>query len=435
MELEYEILKDPVHGYVKLYDHEKKIVDTPIFQRLRRIKQLSVADYVYPGAVHTRFSHCLGVMHVAGVFTETLLQKIPDISQTEREKYFYLMRLWGLSHDLGHGPFSHLFDDEILVSRNKDHETLGAKIVKEDPSIAGIKFPCDISAEQLSSIMTSQEDWPLKEPLGKTGVSEQIFKYVCTGAFSADIIDYLLRDSLFTGAGYGDVDWQRLVFLSHPVGNRVLLEPKAEDAFDSFLLARLFMFSTVYYHRTVRAFAKIAGWFLRDLDTVGFFKEYIDDSKAYSRLDESILVPKMAEGTSKFGLALLERKSPYSTIDEMPLNITEPDQAQYLDGEIMTKAVRDAMGTSAANLPEESFFVDTPKIELNPMLYEQKIGFRGRESNEEPRDRDIRLTRWGVLSPAVGVARLYIHDDQASLVKTIRDAFRNPIKKKPHVHM
>jgi len=77
MEETHEILKDPVHGYIKLYTHEKAIMDKPIFQRLRNVKQLTGADYAYPGAVHTRFSHSVGVMHVAGIFAEALLSKIP----------------------------------------------------------------------------------------------------------------------------------------------------------------------------------------------------------------------------------------------------------------------------------------------------------------------------------------------------------------------
>jgi HD superfamily phosphohydrolase len=158
-EPDHEILKDPIYGYIKLYEHEKQIVDTPVFQRLRRTKQLSVVDYVYPGAVHTRFSHSLGVMHVAGVFTQQLLGRAEGISTGEQERCYYLMRLWGLVHDIGHGPFSHLFDEEILATQNSTHEIKGSEIVEQHPDISRVRLPAGITVELLSDMMQSMEEW------------------------------------------------------------------------------------------------------------------------------------------------------------------------------------------------------------------------------------------------------------------------------------
>jgi HD superfamily phosphohydrolase len=424
MEESHEILKDPVHGYIRLYNHEREIIDTPIFQRLRHVKQLTAVDYAYPGAVHTRFSHSIGVMHVAGVFAERLLEKIPKLSQSQRQHYYYLMRLWGLVHDIGHGPFSHLFDDIVLGPRESSHETVGAKIVKTDPDVTRIKLPWGITNSELSSIIQSDEEWPLTEQLGNGPTTARIFRYVCTGAYSADIIDYLLRDSLFTGAGYGAIDWQRLIGLSQPEKNRVVLSYKAEDAFDSFLLARLFMFSTVYYHRTVRAFTKVAAWFLRDLEQrePPFFDEYVDnDYERYSQLSDPTLIPEMLSGESQFGKMLIHRKSPYSTVDEISLPIISLAQTEYLDADIMTRAVSEA---SRLSLPPEAFFVDTPKIQFNPMLREQKIHIK--DVDGKIRERNVRETRWGALSMQMSVARLYIHDAHAKHASRLKRAFRKP---------
>jgi HD superfamily phosphohydrolase len=433
MEMPHEILKDPVHGYIKLYPHEKAIIDTPIFQRLRNVKQLTAVDYAYPGAVHTRFSHSIGVMHVAGIFAERLLEKIPGLPQREREHYYYLMRLWGLVHDIGHGPYSHLFDEIVLGPRATSHETLGARIVKTHPDISEIKFPSHITNSDLASIMQSDEDWPMTQQLGQGPTTARIFKHICTGAYSADIIDYLLRDSLFTGAGYGAIDWQRLIGLSQPERNRVVLSYKAVDAFDSFLLARLFMFTTVYYHRTVRAFAKIAGWFLRDLDgrEPSFFEKYLGkDYEAYSELSEATLIPEMIVGESRFGKMLALRMSPYSTVDEMPLAITDLAQSEYLDAEKMTNAVSEATGL---NLPQEAFFVDTPKIQFNPMFPEQKVYFK--QVDGKISERNVRETRWGTLSLQMGVARLYIHDEHTKYANRLRRAFRKPRRSQtPRTH-
>jgi hypothetical protein len=431
MEPSHEILKDPVHGYIKLYDYERKIVDTPIFQRLRRIKQLTVVDYAYPGAVHTRFSHSLGVMHVAGVFTQELMDKIPGISPDERQKYYYLMRLWGLVHDIGHGPFSHLFDDEVLGRLKLDHETLGARIVSEYPRISNIQLPEGISVESLSSMMKSGEEWPMNGTIGGSGISEQILSYVATGPYSADLIDYLLRDSLFTGAGYGAVDWRRLIALSYPYENRVVLDSRAEDALDSFLLARLFMFTTVYYHRTVRAFYHIAGRYLRELNDRSFFDKYTTSPAEYAKLDENVLYSEIVSTGSELGLMLLDRKNPYSTVEEKPLKIEHELVAEYLDGESMTRSVSQAMAGKGKNLSEEAFFIDTPMIAFNPMLQEPTVHFK--DLSGEVRDRNVWETRWGRLSEQMGVARLYIHDNYTNHKQDLRDAFLKP-STRPKTH-
>src|SRR4030042_383845 len=135
----YEVIKDPIYGYIRLYEHEKEIIDTPAFQSLRRLKQLSSAHYVYPSATHTRFSHSLGVMHISGIFLERLFEPYRgEISHEEFCHYFFLMRLWGLTHDVGHGPFSHTFDVAVLQEMNLNHEYMSSKIVQEDSEIASV---------------------------------------------------------------------------------------------------------------------------------------------------------------------------------------------------------------------------------------------------------------------------------------------------------
>ncbi len=127
----YEFIKDPIYGYIRLYEHEREIIDTPSFQRLRRLKQLPSVHYIYPGATHTRFSHSLGVMHLSGIFVNHLLEphknKIPGDTFAH---FFFLIRLWGLTHDLGHGPFSHAFEEAILEDFRLNHEYMSAKIVQ-----------------------------------------------------------------------------------------------------------------------------------------------------------------------------------------------------------------------------------------------------------------------------------------------------------------
>ena len=114
---------DPIHDFIRVYEHELSIIDNPIFQRLRRIRQLSGAHLTYPAAQHTRFEHSLGVMHIAGQAGTTLAEK--GVLQTDDIE---ILRLSALLHDIGHGPFSHLFE-EIIQEKKISHEDFGKQII------------------------------------------------------------------------------------------------------------------------------------------------------------------------------------------------------------------------------------------------------------------------------------------------------------------
>ncbi|MDD1766722.1 MAG: HD domain-containing protein, partial [Candidatus Methanomethyliaceae archaeon] len=139
MEKAWGMIKDPIHGYVHISNVEKEIIDTLPLQRLRRIRQLVFADLVYPGANHTRFEHSVGVMHLAGILGRSLPIKMS-------EDNIQRVRLAGLFHDLGHGPFSHTFEQILLKKLNKTHEDLTPWIIngtelKDILTARGFKVP------------------------------------------------------------------------------------------------------------------------------------------------------------------------------------------------------------------------------------------------------------------------------------------------------
>jgi len=437
MNAKYEIIKDAVHGYIKIFDHERRIIDTPIFQRLRRISQNTGVQYVYPCATHTRFSHSLGVMHIAGVFTERLLDQIPNVSEKTKRRYFYLMRLWGLTHDIGQGPFSHLFDDLILKPKyNTDHEKIGAKILRESSQLPDKVVPengIQITLDEVARLFEVKaiENWPLKKRIGRSDVTGKILYYVCRGPYSADIMDFLLRDSYFTGAGYGNIDWQRLIYASIPHKDKVLLDPKGEEAFDSLILARLFMFSTVYYHRTTRAAVKVISYFLNEAASAfNNFRDFIGNVDEYSILDESFLLLHPSLKDSAYRKRLLERKIPYTRYyersEQMSMDLSDKDIA-----EIMTKRTRRNLPENLRErLPEHAFFVDTPKIPLNPMFdQEQYIFLADPESQNGYKTRKIWETSWGSLRQQIFLIRLFIHDDYHAYENEITKAFTQRIER------
>ena len=229
-------ITDPVHQYIRFSEVERELVDTPVFQRLRRIRQLAGAHLVYPSAQHSRFEHSLGTMHVAGYAGETLLTK----GYLDDEDLVQELRLAALLHDIGHGPFSHLFE-EVLEARCKtSHEDMGRKI---------------ISYSEVSDIVRKygyNSSDICKLSFGESNV--KFFNEIIAGGLSADSMDYLSRDGFFTGVEYGKIDYHRLISSFEIVSNgHLAINRSALYSFESMLISRYEMFKAVYFHKTVRS--------------------------------------------------------------------------------------------------------------------------------------------------------------------------------------
>jgi HD superfamily phosphohydrolase len=234
----YEV-RDPIHDFILLNDRERRLVDVPAFQRLRRIKQLACASLVYPGAVHTRFEHSLGTFHVASRLAAKL--------EPDEEKQ-QIIRFGALLHDIGHGPFSHV--SEFVLSQFLDRSTLGIpedeelherltwRILRIDGHIG--KILGDIQLGKVVNLLKREE-----------GYSYQ--KDILSGPLDADKLDYLLRDTYFCGVKYGVFDLPRLIQtlgLGDDVDDRRLIV--SEDGLHSveqFVLAKYYLTTQVYYHR------------------------------------------------------------------------------------------------------------------------------------------------------------------------------------------
>ena len=228
-------ITDPIHRYIRFTDVEREVLDTPAFQRLRRIKQLSGAHLVYPCAQHSRFEHSLGTMHIAGYAAETLLAKGYLSKDSIQE-----LRLAALLHDIGHGPFSHLFEEILDAKCKQSHEDLGKKIILKT---------------EISDILKKHgysSNGVCKLSFGESKI--KFFNEILVGALSADIMDYLPRDGLFTGAEYGKIDYHRLISSFEVVSNAHLaINRSALYSFESMLISRYEMFKAVYFHKTVRS--------------------------------------------------------------------------------------------------------------------------------------------------------------------------------------
>ena len=226
-------ITDPIHDFIRINKTERKIIDTSVFQRLRRIKQLSGAHLTYPGAQHTRFEHSLGVLHIASMAGESLHSK--ELMSNEDVQN---IRFAALLHDIGHGPFSHLFE-EVLQRKKQNHEEIGKQII--------------LKSEIGDIISKSGYDKKLIHNLA-VGQSKMLYlNEIVSGALSADMMDYLLRDGYFTGAEHAKIDHHRLTHSLDVYKNKLALDSSALVNFETMMISRFQMFKAVYFHKTVRA--------------------------------------------------------------------------------------------------------------------------------------------------------------------------------------
>jgi uncharacterized protein len=231
-------ITDPIHKYIPITDLEKKLIDTEFFQRLRKIRQLAGAHLVYPSAQHTRFEHSIGAMHLAGLAAESLLNKGYITCKEDVES----LRIAALLHDIGHGPFSHLFEEVLREKESNkiNHEIIGKRIIKETILIDILeKYGYD-------------GNYVCKLSFGES--QKMFYDEIIAGSLSVDIMDYLPRDSFFTGAEYGKVDYHRLISSLEVLSNGHLgIDKSAINSLESMLISRYQMFKAVYFHKTVRA--------------------------------------------------------------------------------------------------------------------------------------------------------------------------------------
>lgn len=230
-------IKDPVHGFVYITEAEKTMIDSYPVQRLRRLRQLAGSEYVYPGANHTRFEHCIGVMYLAGKVSEN-----PYVSRVANDEETDMIRIAALLHDVGHGPFSHVFEQLLIKDLNKTHEDITSWIIKES-ELGEIVSKIGYRPEEISALAVGKLHKPSKAFLDQ----------VISSAVDVDKQDYIVRDTFHTGAEYGFIDVFRLIHALDVLGENLAVEVGALSALEAFIIARIESFKSIYFHRVGRA--------------------------------------------------------------------------------------------------------------------------------------------------------------------------------------
>ena len=221
-----KIINDPVYGFVSIpFDLLFDLIEHPWFQRLRRIRQLGLTDYVYPGALHTPFSHALGAMHLVTQAIAVLRSKGHEITQKEAKAVSAAILL----HDIGHGPFSHTLENTILPFH---HERLSVAIMK------GLNRQMNGALDLAIRIFRDEYEKPFLHQL-------------ISGQLDMDRMDYLNRDSFFTGVYEGVIGYDRIIKMLEIHDGNLVVEAKGIYSIEKFLIARRLMYWQVYLHKTV----------------------------------------------------------------------------------------------------------------------------------------------------------------------------------------
>jgi uncharacterized protein len=287
-------IRDPIHVFVRFRPDEEKIIGSRAFQRLRYVHQLALTYLVYPGATHRRFEHCLGVMEVASriydvvtnpqnIYHDSVREFIPRAKDDIRghEYWGQVLRCGALCHDLGHLPFSHAAEKDLLPE-GWDHERLSQEIImgeEFEPLWKALK----IQAEDVAKLALGPKKCKLEFSDWETILSEIIVGDV----FGADRIDYLLRDSYHAGVSYGRFDHYRLIDTLRilPASPKDSQEPGLGiergglESAESLLWARYFMYTQLYFHPTRRIY---------DMHLMEFLKEWLPDGRFPTEINKHI---------------------------------------------------------------------------------------------------------------------------------------------------
>ncbi len=224
-----KIINDPLYGFITISDKLVfDVIEHPFFQRLRRIEQLGLASMVYPGALHTRFHHALGAMHLMGQAIETLRSKGFQISADEAQGATLAILL----HDIGHGPFSHALEHHIVHAVS--HEEITLMFMKQ----LNTEFDNKLS----TAIAIFENSYPRK-----------FLHQLVSGQLDMDRLDYLMRDSFYTGVSEGVISTDRILKMLTVADDDLAVELKGIYSIEKFIVARRLMYWQVYYHKTVLA--------------------------------------------------------------------------------------------------------------------------------------------------------------------------------------
>jgi HD superfamily phosphohydrolase len=400
-------IKDPILGYVYFTEAEKEIIDSYPVQRLRRLRQLAGAEYVYPGANHTRFEHCIGVMHLAGLMTEN-----PFLSQFFSEDDSQMIRIAALLHDVGHGPFSHIFEHLLHKFHDKkNHENINVWIVQKS-ELRDIIGKQGFDPDQIAKLSVG---W-LHKP-GKAYMDQ-----IIRSAVDADKLDFVVRDTFHTGAQYGYVDVFRLIHTLDILDQNLAVDMGALSALESFILARIESFKSIYFHRVGRAAQLMLAMAMEEAkDELGLvnFKtpeEYLalDDYTVWTMLKKSKKAKKIIEN--------LERRKLLKCAYDQTFYVRDKTISTIFSVEEIRNKLQDQIADEAG-VDAKAVVIDVPTLPSVPYSHsvllepmEIPVFQRTREGEKTPKRLSDVSGVFDVLKGFINILRVYTDEENREKV-------------------
>ncbi|MDF2576968.1 MAG: metal dependent phosphohydrolase [Chlamydiales bacterium] len=341
---------DPIHHFIPLTDEESFVIDSAPFQRLRYLHQLGMAYLLYPGATHSRFEHSLGVMHLASKVFDGITsfqrypQGIPAIIPTRAEELFKwkkILRLASLCHDLGHLPFSHSAEHELL-SDIAGHEEMSYRIIYSKlMQPVWQEIGVLDSLEALAKLTLGEEKLAkIRADLAFSPWERILSQIITDNKFGVDRVDYLLRDAYYTGVGYGYFDYHQLletlVILSFENNNFMIgVQKNGVQAIEALLLQRYFMYSRIYEHKKIKLYTMHLKNVMKELYQ-GIHnwpvEEYIDLTDVEVLAEIAQLAKYSASTELSLHAKAIKKRDCYFDIFEIPTHITtEAEFNQFIE--------------------------------------------------------------------------------------------------------
>ncbi|MBF76248.1 hypothetical protein CMK20_18970 [Candidatus Poribacteria bacterium] len=314
---------DIIHGNILLCPIAKKIIDTIEFQRLRNIKQLGCCYLVFPSAVHTRFEHSIGVYHLANKY----IQKLNKDKKFFTEREIECITIAGLIHDIGHGPYSHLFDE--TVDQDKNHEYRSGKLLE----LMNQKYNLGFTEKDINFIL--KIIYPKKytiDPLEK-------YKYQIISnktGIDVDRFDYITRDIHMTGLNYG-IEYERIMNNSKIIDGSIQYSDKVQTNIEEFFRIRFIMYKEVYNHRTVRCLEYMMKEFMNEIDSVINIKRIINEDQwdEFIKINDNIIdIINFISNNDKLSklkeiIHNINTRNIYKSIGEIEVSISNGDKEHF----------------------------------------------------------------------------------------------------------
>ena len=353
MSVESKTIRDPIHGDIKLEGLFLDLIEAPEFQRLYNIKQLGFAHLVFPGAHHTRLEHSLGTFFMASQTSNIL-------NLTENEKK--ILGCAALLHDIGHGPFSHTLETLLRDSLNVDHVDLTEKLILGEHAIFEFKEKEFIDSPSVFDVLNKHSiDQRNITDIIKGETPRKYLSQLLNSSIDVDQLDYLIRDAYYTGVAYGMIDINRFIQTLMINDDVLAVKKKGVGVVENILMARTLMYSSVYFHKTVRIAELMlskAIELMEDKDPFDFFKmtdaELVNYLKNKNGFQYEII-------TSLKYRRLFKQSYAVSNSD---LDNNQREMVKKLD-DLKTRRKKEIEFEETLNIPRGHIIIDVPYSELH----------------------------------------------------------------------